>query len=211
MLYFTREMSHCNRKHKTARPLLLWGVVLVLCAGFLGFFISEKICSPQENKTLVPIGGDFSLFDTKGRHVSSKNFKGRYLLIYFGYSFCPDICPTALENMTEAMVLLGPYRKYVQPIFITIDPKRDTQKALREYMTSFHPSFVALTGDRASVDRAIKGYRVYANPTQEGENVLIDHSSIVYFMGPNGEFLGHFNHETPGAEMASFMKKVLNR
>lgn len=200
------------------RALLLWIFLFIVCACWLGFYLSEKVSHTAADREGVAtgnalIGGDFSLKDTNGYRVTPRQFSGRYMLVYFGYSFCPDICPTGLENMTEALNILGEASRKIQPLFITVDPKRDTQKQLGTYMESFHPSFKALTGPEVAVKQAMKAYRVYAAPVEEegASDYLVDHSSIVYLMGPDGKFITHFTHQTPGTEMAFKLREILKK
>lgn len=196
--------------------LIIWIVLFFTAAGGLGFYLYDKIeerVVAQENKSTgaAHIGGYFALRDLSGAMVTPHQFQGRYMLVYFGYSFCPDICPTSLENMSDAMERLGLESAKVQPIFITVDPARDTREQLEVFMKEFHPSFKALTGSQSAVNRAMKAYKVYAARADEGdgENYLVDHSSIVYFMGPEGKFVTHFTHQTPGHEMALKILEII--
>jgi cytochrome oxidase Cu insertion factor (SCO1/SenC/PrrC family) len=195
------------------KSLIIWIVLFAGAALWLAFYLSHKIeeSFKTEETGNALIGGQFSLKDTKGNSVASQKFLGRYMLVYFGYSFCPDICPTGLENMTEAMNILGDDGKKVQAIFITVDPKRDTEAQLAVFMESFHPSFIALTGSESAVKRAMQAYRVYASPVEDkgSSEYLVDHSSIVYLMGPDGKFVTHFTHQTPGSEMAFKIREIL--
>lgn len=191
------------------RVLFLWIVAFIVSATGLGVYLNHQINKRLEQKEYQAqkeksaIGGPFALRDIKGNVVRSNHFRGKYLLIYFGYSFCPDICPTALENMTEALTLLERDAQKIQPLFITIDPKRDTAYQLETYMENFHPSLQALTGAKSDIDNAMKAYKVYASIVEGSHpDYLVDHSSIVYFMDKEGHFICHFTHQTPGAEMA---------
>jgi len=197
------------------KSLIVWIMLFIGAALWLGFYISHKmeVSLKTEETGNALIGGHFSLRDVNGNTVASERFLGRYMLVYFGYSFCPDICPTGLENMTEAMNILGDDGKKVQPIFITVDPKRDTESQLAVFMESFHPSFIALTGSESSVKQAMQAYRVYASPVKDkgSAEYLVDHSSIVYLMGPDGKFITHFTHQTPGSEMAFKIREILKQ
>ena len=146
------------------------------------------------------IGGHFLLTDHKGVQRSNLDFRGRYTLVYFGYSFCPDICPTALYNITEALESLGDKAKKFQPLFITVDPERDTVEELAKYIDNFHPSLIALTGSKEAINKAKRAYHVYAakaSPKESGADYLLDHSSIIYLMDPRGRYVTSFNHATP--------------
>jgi protein SCO1/2 len=141
------------------------------------------------------IGGSFRLVDQTGKSVSDRDFRGRYMLVYFGYSFCPDVCPTTLGVMAQALEKLGAERaRRIVPIFITIDPTRDTPKVLADYMKAFGPDFIGLTGSEAAIKDAEKKYRVYAvkRPLEKG-NYGMDHSSVLYLMGPDGRLVAFYD------------------
>ena len=144
------------------------------------------------------IGGPFSLINQFGEDVTDKDFLGKYVLLFFGYTYCPDICPTTLTNITEALDLLGETGKSIVPIFITVDPARDTVAHLREYSKFFHPRLVALTGTQEQIRSVSKLYRVYFSKSKEHKDdafdYLMDHSGITYLMGPDGKFISHFSH-----------------
>jgi protein SCO1/2 len=141
-----------------------------------------------------PIGGPFTLIDQDGKTVTDADFKGNYLLVYFGYTYCPDICPTGLESIAHALDQLGDDADKVQPLYITIDPVRDTPAKLKHYIESFHPEIIGLTGSPAQIAAVTKAYQVYY---AKGEKVdehdyLMDHSSLIYLMGPNGKYITSF-------------------
>ena len=140
------------------------------------------------------IGGPFQLVDHTGRTVTEKSFDGRHLLVFFGYTYCPDFCPTELAIMGHAMDELGKLGNEVQPLFITVDPARDDVAALAEYVPSFHPRLLGLTGSKEQVRAAAKAYRVYyrLNESDEDGAYLVDHSTFVYFMDPDGNYVTHF-------------------
>ncbi|PIW30527.1 MAG: SCO family protein [Rhodospirillales bacterium CG15_BIG_FIL_POST_REV_8_21_14_020_66_15] len=161
----------------------------------------------------VKIGGPFTLTDHTGRQVTEADFRGRYMLIFFGYTFCPDVCPTSLTEISAAMDKLGDRAAKVVPILVTIDPARDTATALKDYVAHFHPSVVGLTGTPEQIKQAAKAYRVYYAkvPDKGGDKdaYLMDHSSVIYLMGPDGGFLAHFSHQTDAETMAAKIKSFL--
>jgi len=168
---------------------------------------------PGKQEGLPTIGGAFQLVDKNGKVWRDTDFKGRPMLVYFGYAYCPDICPTALYHMTKAMEELGG-ANLIQPIFITFDPKRDTPEFLQTYAQNFHKDFVMLTGSQAQVDQAIKAYRVYAARTSEDrgdDDYLMDHSSLIYLMDKDGKYRAHFNHQTPAHEIVQRVKLYLEK
>jgi cytochrome oxidase Cu insertion factor (SCO1/SenC/PrrC family) len=155
------------------------------------------------------VGGPFHLIDQNGKAVSDADYRGRYMLIYFGYSFCPDVCPTTLGVMAQALDRLGPERaRRIVPIFITIDPERDTPKVLAEYMKAFGPSFIGLTGGEPAIKDAEKKYRVYAvkKPLQAGAYGM-DHSSVLYLMGPNGKLVNFYDEAISPDDLAKDLRQ----
>ena len=150
------------------------------------------------------LGGDFSLIDHTGKPVTNSDFKGEFLLVYFGYTFCPDACPTELQRMTEVLNALGPLADKVRPIFITIDPERDTVKVLADYVGNFHPRFIGLSGSVQQVRAAAKAYGVYYGKVSRtgasaadtaDSDYLMNHSAFVYLMGPDGKMRDIFLHD----------------
>jgi protein SCO1/2 len=156
------------------------------------------------------IGGPFTLSDQDGKTVRDIDFRGKYMLVYFGYTYCPDLCPTGLEGVAHMLDILGKDAKKVQPIFITIDPARDTPAKLKEYVTSFHPDILGLTGTPEQIDAAAKEYRVYyARGEDVDENdYIMDHSTLIYVMGPNGNFITTFPDDSDPAGMAQTMRDL---
>ena len=157
--------------------------------------------------------GGFNLTDHNGRARSSNDYRGRFMLIFFGYTYCPTICPTNLQHMAQALELLGDKAKTVQPISITIDPARDTPGVLKEYVINFGPRMVGLTGSEVQIRRVAKSYRVHRRkviPDKSApKDYLVDHSSLTLMIGPDGKFLTLFPHDTTGSEMAKRMGKYL--
>lgn len=168
---------------------------------------------PTTDGGMPRIGGNFQLIDKNGKTWSDVDFKGKPMLVYFGYTYCPDICPTALYHMTQAMEELGG-AKVVQPVFITIDPHRDTLPLLQTYAQNFHRDFVMLTGSQPQVDQALKSYRVHAARTSEEQgkdDYLMDHSSLIYFMDKDGKYRAHFNHQTSPSEIVERVRLYLEK
>jgi protein SCO1 len=159
----------------------------------------------------IGIGGPFTLQDGNGKTVSDKDFRGKYMLVYFGYTFCPDVCPTTLNAVAEAMDKLGPAASRIQPLFITVDPKRDTPAVVKQYTAAFGPSILGLTGTPAEIAAVAKEYRVYyaEHRTGPGPNdYSMDHSSVLYLMDPKGGFLAPVRADQSGDEMAANLKKL---
>ena len=171
-----------------------------------------------EGKGPALIGGPFSLTSHTGKPTTNEDFKGRYMLVYFGYSFCPDICPTDLQKITRSLDLVKEQQKQIQPLFITIDPERDTADQLKSYIANFHPSFIGLTGTLEQIEKIKKAYKVYGvkvdeegKPTNnpEDDNYLMDHSPQTFLMGPDGKFIRFFRFSTSAEAIAEVLKKTI--
>jgi protein SCO1/2 len=163
--------------------------------------------------TAALIGGPFSLVDQNGAERRDTEFRGRFMLIYFGYSFCPDVCTTALNDMSQALDRLGQAADKIQPIFITIDPVRDTPEQLKSYAANFHPRLVALTGSNEAIATAARAYRIYFAKSKEtaGQaDYLMDHSSIIFLMDKDGRYLTHFTHATSVDAMVGGIRKQVS-
>lgn len=158
--------------------------------------------------------GGFTLVDHDGEPRSDRDFRGRYMLIYFGYTYCPTICPTNLQHMALALQTLGRKAGKVQPLFITIDPARDTPAEIKSYMANFGDRFLGLTGTETQIRAAARAYRVHRRkvvPDKAApDDYLVDHSSLTLLIGPDGKFLTLFPHDTTGAVMAQRMAKYLD-
>ncbi|MDD9878677.1 MAG: SCO family protein [Magnetovibrio sp.] len=161
------------------------------------------------------IGGPFQLTNHLGQAVTEKDFMGKHMLVFFGYTFCPDVCPTTLTDVSSALDILGDAADKITPVFISVDPARDTPEHLKEYATYFHPRLVALTGTDAQIAAVAKAYRVYyakakQDPGADADDYLMDHSSVIYLMGPDGRFRVHFSHGTDPKTMAKRIRDNLS-
>lgn len=156
------------------------------------------------------IGGTFSLVDTAGTVVTQEALLGKHALVFFGFTSCPDICPTSLLTMTQAIESMGTEGEKVLPVFITVDPERDTPEVMKAYVASFHPRFLALTGTREQTEAAAKAYKVFHQQNQQDEGgYMIDHSGFIYLMSPEGKYLTHFSSsDSAEAMMAETLKYV---
>lgn len=193
------------------RALLIFGIgAAILAAGLAIALWTLSPGGPMDQVGAASIGGDFTLVDQNGKTRRAEDFRGKLMLIYFGYTYCPDVCPTELQTMAEAVDRLGKKGEEVQPIFITVDPERDTPDQLRLYAESFHPRLVALTGTKEQVAAAARAFKVYyAKRPQEGGEYLMDHSSFVFLMGRDGRYLMHFVPGTPPERMVEAIEKRL--
>jgi protein SCO1/2 len=159
------------------------------------------------------VGGPFSLEDSSGHTVTDQNFRGKYMLVYFGYTYCPDVCPTTLNAVADALDRLGKKADGLQPLFITVDPRRDTPIVMKQYTASFSPRLLGLTGTDAQIAAVAKAYRVYyaEHRTGPGPNdYSMDHSSILYLMGPDGHFIAPIRADETGQEIATDLEKLMS-
>jgi protein SCO2 len=189
-------------------PYLL--AVAALMAGILWQAGDEARVSSAHSQGIASIGGPFSLIDQNGSPRHADDFRGRFMLVYFGYSYCPDVCPTALASMADAVDKLDNADRVV-PIFVTIDPERDTPKVLTAYLKAFGPRFVGLTGDAKSIAAAARAYRVYYKKHPlEGGGYAMDHSSTIYLMGPDGTFIENYDANIGADALAAALKSRLS-
>jgi protein SCO1/2 len=162
----------------------------------------------------VSLGGPFNLVDQTGRAVTDRDFAGRWMLVYFGYTFCPDVCPTELGAMAAALDAMGPAGDAVVPVFITVDPERDTPAQLADYVGRFHPRMVGLSGTPEQVADAARRYRVYYAKARrpDATEYLMDHSGFVYLVGPDSRVRTLFRPDTaPEAMAAAVSAQLANR
>jgi len=203
---------------KTTRLGLVAGLIAVISMAGLIYVMQQRHKSSGPASTVMQskqsgvalIGGPFKLTDHTGKNVTEQDFRGKFMLVMFGYTYCPDVCPTTLSTMSDAMDLLGDEADRVTPVFITIDPERDSVEHLKEYVTYFHPRLVALTGSAKQIKAVAKVYRVYyakaAENKEDAEDYQMDHSSISYLMGPDGKFIAHFSH---GTEAGAITQRII--
>jgi protein SCO1/2 len=186
----------------------LFGALLGAYALILAFGPGNRVES--SGKALV--GGPFALVDASGRSVTDQDFRGRYMLIFFGFTHCPDICPAELQVMAGALDQLGDKAAKVVPIFITLDPERDTPEAVGAYVKNFSANIVGLTGSMEAVAAAAKAYRVSFSKFQNkdgGKDYTIDHSGLAYLMGTDGEYITHIPYGTSVAQMVDILNRYL--
>lgn len=184
---------------------LLVAVMLLAAGGYL--FLSGS------QPAGLSVGGPFSLIDGDRKPVTDQTWHGKYLLVYFGYTFCPDVCPTTLSNVADALDRLGPKADRLQPLFITVDPKRDTPAVVKQYAAAFGSRIVGLTGTPEQIAAAAKAYRVYYAEHRTGpgpDDYSMDHSSVLYLMGPDGRFVAPVRADQTGAEMAASLAKLMS-
>lgn len=198
-----------------------WRVATLAAVGFLVGGLAAVAFMPGLREQLVPkqvtvgkalVGGPFTLTDHTGRQVTEKDYAGRHTLVLFGFTYCPDVCPSGLQVMSAALDKLGKTAEKITPIFISLDPERDTPQQLAQYVPSFHPRLVGLTGTPEEVDKAARAYRVFYRKVRDEKSTAaytIDHSALIYLMGPDGSYVAHFSHTTSPDTLAERIKKLL--
>jgi protein SCO1/2 len=196
--------------------VVVWGVAAAALVAFLLTLAGERgmLGDPPPAQQAADIGGPFSLIDSDGGAVTEGNFSESYLLVSFGFTSCPDVCPTALQAIGQAMDLLGEDGDRLQPLFITLDPERDTPEVVGSYTEAFHPRLIGLTGSVEQVAAAAGAYRVYFAKVPAagdgGADYTIDHSALVYLMSPGGAYLTHFSHASTPEDIAAGVRGFLS-
>jgi protein SCO1 len=195
------------------RSIRLLVILAAVLAGIAALAATALVLLPRGGDLAVSpsaVGGPFQLVDQNGKTVTEADFGGKPFLVFFGFTHCPDICHTALFDMSETFRRLGPDADKVSAIFITVDPERDTSDKLKDYLQSFHPRISALTGTPPQIEAVAKAYKAYAKKVPlEGGNYTMDHSAIVYLMDRNGRFVAPFNLKRPADESAADLRRYL--
>ena len=195
------------------------GIALMVLAGtilILILYLPGIRPQPQSANTVTgqaAIGGPFTLEDSKGNVVTESVLAGHYSLVYFGYTFCPDICPLALQNMTQAIMMAGPVAEAVLPVFVTIDPERDTKDVIGAYLGHFHPRMIGLTGTPEQLREAERAYRVYAAKSAGSEgkpDYMMDHTGYIYLMDRDGHYVTHFAKDATAQDISARLRRQLN-
>lgn len=195
--------------------ITLFSILALVVAGLFAWqygFLSPDGRRPGTSG-IAAIGGPFTLTDHTGQARTEKDLQGKLSLIYFGYTYCPDVCPTALQVMSVAVDNLGDKAKGVTPVFITVDPERDTVAHLKKYVSNFHKDMIGLTGTADQIKNAAKVYRVYYRKAEADKNAsdeyLMDHSSVVYLMDRDGRYITHFTHQSQSEDIEATLRKYL--
>jgi cytochrome oxidase Cu insertion factor (SCO1/SenC/PrrC family) len=196
-----------------SRPKLIAAAVMIIAAFAIAAVALTQwpTKGPMGSGTAL-IGGPFIMVNQKGETVTEKNFEGRYTIYFFGFTFCPDVCPTELQVLTAALKELGPDAAKITPVFVSVDPERDTPKIIGEYVANFDPRFVGLTGTPEQLATMARAFHVYYKKVADEKNALnygMDHPSILYLMGPDGKFAKHFPYTTDAKKLALDLKSVL--
>ena len=193
------------------RPIIIVAAILAVVVGLgLGFLI--PVGQPDLEVSQSFIGGEFEMVNHLGETVTQETFKGRNMLVYFGYTFCPDVCPTELQSVTVALNDMGKAADKITPVFVTIDPERDDVAAVRDYIGFFHPRLVGLTGTAAQVQTITDAFGVFyarARDTGETSDYLMDHSSLIFLMDEDGQYITHIQTGTSPGVMARLLTDAL--
>jgi len=197
----------------TARSTRIFVISIAFLAGlalFSAIVVVFDLFSMPAAQTVATIGGSFRLTDQNGRTVSDQDLKGHPFLVFFGFTHCPDVCPTTLFEVSEILRSLGPDANGTRALFITVDPERDTPAVMKDYLSNFDPHLWGLTGDPAAVAAVAKAYRVYYKkvPLDDG-GYTMDHTAIVYLMDRNGRFVAPFNLKRSAEAAAADLRRYL--
>ena len=197
-------------KARTAQILLMLAGFLAGVASIVLIVVLVSGRDPVPSAGAAAIGGPFSLTDQNGHTVTDKDLRGRPFLVFFGFTHCPDVCPTALFEISEVLGKLGPDAQKVSALFVTIDPERDTPAQMKDYLSSFNPRLVGLTGDPAAIAAVAKEYRVYVKkvPLDSGDYTM-DHTALVYLMDKDGRFVAPFNLKRSAEDAAADLRRHL--
>lgn len=186
-------------------------IILALAAGYFAL-TNQRMDHAVVSSGTALVGGPFHLTNQRGEAVTEKTYAGKYMMVFFGFSHCQDVCPTELQVMTAALQQLGAQADQIVPIFVSIDPERDTPKVMADYAKAFDPRLQGLTGTPEQIAEIAKAYHAFYKkiPNEKNpEDYEMDHTSIIYIMGPDGSFIKHFNYTTDANALADDLKKVL--
>src|SRR5882757_8509067 len=194
---------------RTIRPLVIFAAFAASLA--VGLFITLWAVGGLRTVAMpAAIGGPFQLTDQSGQTITDKDLKGKPTLIFFGFTHCPDVCPTSLFEMSEVLKAMGKDADRVNTYFVSVDPERDTQAAMKDYLSSFDPHLKGLTGDPAAIAKVLSAYRVYSKkvPLKDGDYTM-DHTALIYLMDRDGHFVSPFNLKRTPEEAAADLRRYL--
>jgi cytochrome oxidase Cu insertion factor (SCO1/SenC/PrrC family) len=196
---------------RTARAAVTMAAVLAALAGG-GWALQSWFAAEQASGGEALIESEFSLIDHADKPVTDEDFEGKWQLVFFGFTYCPDVCPTTLNDASIVLEELGAEGDQLQPLFITVDPKRDTPEVMAEYVANFDPRIVGLTGSLEQIEQAAQAFRAYyAKVEQDGvpDGYTMNHSAFLYLMDPEGEYAAHFSPSDEPAAIAEEIRAYL--
>jgi len=204
-----------TRRQLIIAATMVFGMLIVLALYFPG--IRPEPLRSRVVTGEVEIGGAFNLIDQRGNAATEAALKGKYALVFFGFTHCPDVCPLTLQTVSQALEIAGPLGDNVVPVFITVDPDRDTPEIVGQYLANFHPRFLGLTGSADAVKGAADSYRVFFRKAvdkakSEGDQAdyMMEHSGYVYFMGRDGRYIDHFGPRDTAEQMAARIRREIS-
>jgi protein SCO1/2 len=194
---------------RATRILLAFAAFAVGLISVLGIIVvlTGRLAPPVT--TASAIGGPFQLVDQNGRGISDQDLKGKPFLVFFGFTNCPDVCPTTLFEVSEVLRQLGPDADKARALFVTVDPERDTAEKLKDYLSSFDPHLIGVTGPREDIDKMLKAYRVYSKKVPTENGYTMDHTALVYLMDKDGRFVAPFNLKRTPEQAAADLRRYL--
>ena len=180
---------------------IAWMLCLLAGLSLFGIYVANNTGN-ETSPYAGSVGGPFSLVNHNGVQVTEKSWPGKYLLIYFGFTHCPDVCPTGLNKIAEALNALPANKvEKIQPLLITVDPARDTTKDLKNYVELFHPKLIGLTGTDAQIEQVEAAFKVYAQKQGDSKDYMVNHSAFTYLLNPDGQVVGLYSHEMTSKDM----------
>lgn len=209
-----KNESQMSEQETPKKPTVRILISLILCiiavmVWLKAFNVDETPTATENSRALI--GGSFALKNHLNEAVTEEDFKGKYMIVYFGYTYCPDVCPMDLQIMADSLSYLNTQQlEQISPVFVTVDPERDTVEVMAEYVKYFHEDLVGLTGTVEQIEVIKKAYRVYAAKADDSRDYLVDHTSYTYFMDIDGSLLQHFNHGEEPEQMAAKMAALIN-
>src|SRR5437899_2857476 len=195
---------------RRAPGLLLAGAAMLAILAALWVLHERRVAPNTPVKGIAQaIGGPFALTDDHGKQVTDRDFRGKWLLIFFGYTHCPDVCPTTLSNLADALAELGKAADRVQILFVTLDPERDTPKVLLDYIAAFDSRIIGLTGSPEDIATTATAYHVKYAKTQQGDDYFVDHSTLIHVLRPDGSYATFMFTDASGLQMAKRLRELM--